>query len=168
MKKIFMPDGIFPDIYSIPTELFTSAGIRAIVSDIDNTLVTYDDAKPTEKLIEWLDGLAEAGIKTAYLSNNEVERVRIFNEETQFIAVGKARKPLTGNLKRICDMLRCEKSEICLLGDQIFTDVLCGNLYGVKTYLVSPIKDRTDFFTRLKRKCEKPIIKAYKRRRFNK
>lgn len=168
MKKIFMPDGIFTDIYEISPDFFASQGIKVIVSDIDNTLVTYDDEVPTPSLTAWLDGLKRAGIKICYLSNNEVERVEIFNKATAFEAIGKARKPLTGNLKRICKALNCKKEETCLLGDQIFTDVLCGNLYGIKTFLVSPIKDKTDFFTRFKRKCEKPIVKAFKKQQFNK
>lgn len=46
MFSLFMPDRVYNDIYEITPEVLTSQGIRALILDIDNTLVTYDDPKP--------------------------------------------------------------------------------------------------------------------------
>ena len=63
----FMPDGIFDDIYAITPEFLLSLGVRGLILDIDNTLVTYDDPIPTEKVAGWLEAMHDAGISTAFV-----------------------------------------------------------------------------------------------------
>ena len=46
-----VPDFMFSSVYDITPEFFKENGITSIVSDIDNTLVTYDDEKPTKQLL---------------------------------------------------------------------------------------------------------------------
>ena len=50
MFSLFMPDRVYNNIYEITPKALTSQGIRALILDIDNTLVTYDDPKPTERV----------------------------------------------------------------------------------------------------------------------
>ena len=59
------------------------------------------------------------------------------------------------------------RENVCMLGDQIFTDVLAGQNAGLKTILVPPIKDKTDILTRSKRVLEKPFLKKYKKKHKN-
>ena len=49
MFSLFMPDRVYNDIYEI-TRGTDLSGIRALILDIDYTLVTYDDPKPTERV----------------------------------------------------------------------------------------------------------------------
>ncbi len=154
----FQPDHIFESTYGITPEFFISNGIKYVISDIDNTLITYDDAGPTQRCRDWIDQMTEAGIKIAFLSNNKNDRVAVFNESLGFSAYAKAGKPFAKKAKMLLAEMGAEKSETCLLGDQLLTDVLCGKSLGVKTVLVSPIKDRTDAFTKFKRKLEKLIL----------
>ena len=51
--------------------------------------------------------------------------------------------------------------EAALIGDQIFTDVLCGNRAGVVSILTAPICDRDQFVTKIKRGIEKQVLKIY-------
>ena len=159
-----VPDFLFSSVYDITPEFFKENGITSIVSDIDNTLVTYDDEKPTKQLLKWLEGLNECGISVSFVSNNSHERVRIFNEELGFFAVGKSGKPFKKNVLRALEKMNAEKKNACIIGDQVFTDVLAGRNAGIRTVLVPPIKDKTDVFTKFKRLLEKPILKAYKNR----
>lgn len=160
----FVPDFMFSSVYDITPEFFKENGITSIVSDIDNTLVTYDDEKPTKHLLKWLEELNECGISVSFVSNNSHERVRIFNEELGFFAVGKSGKPFKKNVLRALEKMNAEKKNACIIGDQVFTDVLAGRNAGIRTVLVPPIKDKTDVFTKFKRVLEKPILKAYKKR----
>ncbi len=160
----FVPDFMFSSVYDITPEFFKENGITSIVSDIDNTLVTYDDEKPTKQLLKWLEGLKECGISVSFVSNNSHERVRIFNEELGFFAVGKSGKPFKKNVLRALEKMNAEKKNACIIGDQVFTDVLAGRNAGIRAVLVPPIKDKTDVFTKFKRVLEKPILKAYKKR----
>ena len=61
--------------------------------------------------------------------------------------------------------LGVQPNQTACLGDQIYTDVLCGKWARLQwTLLVPPIKDKTDLFTRFKRLMEKPVLKKYWRR----
>ena len=48
-----------------------------------------------------------------------------------------------------------------MIGDQLFTDILGGNRFGVKTILVTPIEKKESIHTRIKRPFEKIILKNY-------
>lgn len=165
--SLFVPDFIFDNFYSITPEFLKENNISAIVSDIDNTLVTYDDEKPTLRVLSWLESLASADIKISFVSNNSHERVRIFNEALGFFAVGKSGKPFKKNVLYAIEYMNVPRENVCMLGDQIFTDVLAGQNAGLKTILVPPIKDKTDILTRSKRVLEKPFLKKYKKKHKN-
>lgn len=161
MKYLFYPDDYKPHFYDYDAAYLTARGIRYLTCDIDNTLVTYDDAVPTAEVYAWLRSLGEAGITVAFLSNNASERVSRFNAALGLYATADAHKPLPGALKRFLASVGCEKAACAHLGDQVFTDVLMARLCGISPLLVPPIKDRLTLFFRIKRACEKPIVARY-------
>ncbi len=152
------PDFTFNSTFDITPEFFKEHNITAVVSDIDNTLVTYGDDKPTEECIKWINSLKESGIQIALLSNNTPKRVKIFNEQLGFHSYGRGLKPLRRYAQQLIDSMGAKNENVCIIGDQIFTDVLCGKRMGIKTVLVKPIKDKTDRFTKLKRMLEKKLL----------
>ncbi len=52
-KKNFFPFDYYDSIYSIDYKKLYDDGIRLILTDLDNTLISYKDSMPNEKLIEW-------------------------------------------------------------------------------------------------------------------
>ena len=50
---------------------------------------------------------------------------------------------------------------MCMIGDQIVTDVLAGNRFRIMTVLVDPLGDADLKITGLNRKIEAKIIKKY-------
>ena len=165
MLKNLMPDGIFASFRDITPELLCEMGIKAILLDIDNTLVTYDDPEPTEEVLAWLDAMKSAGILAAFVSNNESpERVDVFNRGLGLYATSRSKKPLPVGFRRAMRALGVKPCECLAIGDQIFTDVWGGKNAGARAFLVPPIKDRTDWFFRFKRKLEAPIIRKYKKK----
>lgn len=158
-----MPDFIFRDIYSITPDFIAENKVKGLILDIDNTLVTYDDPKPTERVSEWLDSMQKAGVKLAFISNNGMERVTKFNEELGFFASWKSKKPFPFMLKKAMRAMGTDKASTLAVGDQIFTDVTAGKLAGVRTVLVEPIKDLTTRFNLFKRRMEKIVLSGVKR-----
>lgn len=53
-----------------------------------------------------------------------------------------------------------KKSELAIVGDQIFTDVLCARLAGVTSVMVDPIELETFPFFRFKRALERLILRG--------
>ena len=164
MLKNLMPDGMFDRFCDITPELLNKMGIKALLLDIDNTLVTYDDPEPTAEVMAWLSAMEAAGIKAAFVSNNESpERVDTFNRGLGLYATSRSKKPLPTGFRRAMRALGVKPCECLSVGDQIFTDVWGAKNAGAKAFLVPPIKDRTDWFFRLKRKLEAPIIRRYRK-----
>lgn len=161
-KKYLIPDVFYNDIYEVTPEFLTKAGVRALVLDIDNTLVTYDDPEPTESVLAWFKGMQGAGISIAFVSNNKHPRVNKFNEKLGFFARGKGGKPFAKHVRRAMAHMGVTPGETALIGDQLLTDILAARTAKLnKALLVKPIKDKTDAFTRFKRWLEKPFIKKY-------
>ena len=53
---------------------------------------------------------------------------------------------------------------MCIIGDQIVTDVLAGKRFRIKTVLVDPLGEKDLKITGLNRKIEAKIIKRYEKR----
>ena len=161
MKHLLIPDLICDTVYGVPFEEFYQKGIRALAFDIDNTLVSYDTPEPDEKLTAFLRSLRERGFSIAFVSNNDAARVDRFNASLGFLALPDSHKPLTGGLKRVMKEFGVKKGEFLMVGDQLLTDCLCARLAGVSVVTVPPIQPVENRFFRLKRKIEKPFIRAY-------
>ena len=61
-------------------------------------------------------------------------------------------------LKRVLRIIRIPKNELVVVGDQIFTDILAGKFAGIRTILVDPVSQTSEFpATRVMRMVEKII-----------
>lgn len=155
------PDRTFLCYRDLTPEILASEGIEVLLLDIDNTLAPYEQPEPDEHIRAWLQSLADAGVRVAFLSNNHADRVTLFNQTLGLPMRYDAHKPLAGNAKKMIARLGGDKKHAALMGDQIFTDVFCARLAGIRAFLVPPIKDRTDCGTRFKRWLEKGILRRY-------
>lgn len=168
MTSLLLPDYMFDKAIDITPEFLLSVGIRSIFVDIDNTLAPYEAPEPNERTKAWFADLHRHGITTVLVSNNDEARVRRFNRELRLPAYFNCGKPST---KCYLDALRRigrDRAETCVIGDQIFTDVLAGKRLGLRAILVPPIHDKNTFFFRFKRFFEKPIIYYFKRQQVKK
>lgn len=163
-EKLLMPDEMYGSFCEITPEHLTALGIKYIFSDIDNTLATYDDPTPPDEVLRWIDKMEKNGIKVAFVSNNNEERVARFNEKTKLTAYSNARKPLLGKLGKAMNDLGAERGNSLLLGDQLLTDAAAGNRAGMYVIIVPPIKDVPTPFFRFKRKIEAPYIRKFRKK----
>lgn len=160
-ENYLVPDLVLSSFREITPALLEEHGIRYILSDIDNTLVTYDDAEPTPDVLAFLGMLAENGVTIGFLSNNHADRVDRFNRDLGFTAIADAGKPGVKAAKEAMRQMGALPENTMFLGDQLLTDAACARQLGLYTVIVPPIKDRTDLFNRSKRWIEKPYMKRY-------
>ncbi len=161
----FVPDYYFDTVYEVTPELLKKHGVKGLILDIDNTLVPYEIAEPTAENIAWLNLMHENGIKTAFVSNNHEDRVVLYNKSLGCPAFFDSGKPFKKACTRALEAMALAPSEAAIIGDQVFTDVLCGRNAKLRlAVLVKPIKDKTNLFFKSKRLLEKPIIAIYNRR----
>ena len=164
MSNKFIPTKIYNNIYEITPDALTAEGVKALILDIDNTLVTYDDPTPTESVLEWLNSMHNAGIQTAFVSNNHKERVELFCNGLNCYFHADAGKPSRRYMREAMEHMGTDVSNTVCVGDQLFTDVWAGSRCGMRAFLVPPIKDKTTLFFRTKRLLEKPFLRIYRKR----
>lgn len=165
--SLFAPDHTFLCYRDVSAEFLREQGIDALLLDIDNTLAPYEQPTPDPQICAWLRSLTDAGIGVAFLSNNHAQRVELFNKDLGLPMRYDAYKPLPRQAKLMVKRLGVDRHRAALMGDQIFTDVLCAHLAGMHAFLVPPIVDRTDRGTRFKRKMERKILKRYYKKHTN-
>jgi HAD superfamily phosphatase (TIGR01668 family) len=160
--SLFYPTIMRKRVSDITPEVLKGLGVRALLLDVDNTLTTHNNPVPDSDALEWLAEMQKAGILVCLASNNRMRRVRPFAKSLGADYVANACKPLPVGFFRAARRLRLPAKAFAVVGDQIFTDILGGNLFGAKTLLLEPIEFETGPFFRLKRKLEKGILKKYR------
>lgn len=157
--NVFLPNQHVKSVFDIRPEELKDKGIKGIITDLDNTLVAWNQKEATEKVIEWFEQMKSHDIKITIVSNNNQERVQFFCEPLSAPFLYSARKPLKKAFKTAARQMGLGKNQVVVIGDQIMTDILGGNLAGLYTILVVPIVQTDGKITRLNRKIERFILR---------
>lgn len=161
---------IYPNIYlesvkEITIELLKENNIKALILDVDNTILDFDRKIP-KGVKQWCENLKGEGIKFCILSNtNKEEKVKMVAETLNLPYFHLATKPFKKGFKKAIKLLEEKEENIAVVGDQIFTDVIGANRCNLFAILVKPISEKDLLVTRIKRPLENMIIKAYLRNR---
>lgn len=157
---IFTPCSRYARVADISPAALRSAGIRGVLLDVDNTLSPHNAPDPEPDAVRWLHALADAGIAAVIVSNNRAPRIAPFAARLGLPYVCRGAKPLPAGFRRAQRMLGLPRSALAVVGDQLFTDMLGGNLAGMTTLLVDPIQPEHGWFFRLKRALERPLLRG--------
>ncbi len=131
-------------------------GVRLVLLDRDNTCVPRDAAEPPAEVMAWLGRAREVGLKLCLVSNNfHSSQVRGSAEHMGVDVVDHAMKPLPFALVRAMRLMGSMPGETVMIGDQVFTDVVAGNLAGVRTVLVRPQSRKDLWYTHVFRVFER-------------
>ena len=145
-------------VLDITTELLEDNKIKGLILDLDNTLTTHDNPKPADGVLNWLDVMKKSGVKLMIVSNNHGHRVKPFAEMLGLEFVSEGRKPLSKGINEAQKRMGIPFSQLAVVGDQIFTDILGANLKRIKSIYVKPIEHEKTTFFKIKRKAEKLFL----------
>ena len=149
-------------ITDITVELLKQHDIKALLLDVDNTMSTHHGTVLTDGLMEWIAAMKESGIKLMVLSNSKRFRIEPFAARIGLPFISLGCKPLPTGYLRGVKALGEKRKNVAIVGDQIFTDILGGNIVGVKSILLTPIKLEDGWSFKVRRKLEKKLYKKYK------
>ncbi|MGN7409787.1 MULTISPECIES: YqeG family HAD IIIA-type phosphatase [unclassified Sporosarcina] len=164
MYSYFLPDQYVKDVYQLSPTDFINRGIKGIITDLDNTLVAWDRPDATPEIATWIKEMQDAGLQVTILSNNNELRVKAFSEPIKTPFIFSARKPLSKAFRKALDQMGLQKEEVVMIGDQVMTDILGGNRFGLQTILVVPVASSDGFMTKFNRQLERRILKTLKRK----
>lgn len=158
----FKPRVRIDKMTDITPQMLRNAGIKALLLDIDNTMTTHNNPVPAEGVQDWIDRMKAMGFRLMIVSNNNGERVSKFSRLVGLEYEGSAKKPLAVGLRRACRRLEVQPSETAVVGDQIFTDIIGGNLLGAYTVMTRMYEPEGMAFFKFKRACERFIMKFWR------
>ena len=157
-----MPYEYASSVYDIDYHKLKSMGYKGLLFDIDNTLVHHgDDSNP--KVDKFFQELKDMGFKCVMVSDNNEERILRFLKNIDAMYIAEAGKPGTKCYYKAMKMLNMDKSEVVMIGDQIFTDIRGANRAGIASILVHYIVIPGVTKIGKKRYLEKVIMFFYKR-----
>ena len=133
------PDYNLKDIYEINFEELKSKGIKALLFDLDSTLMKSKSAAYAKKTLEWLSTFQKEFI-VAVLSNNfNTEYIKKVQGQSTFDVLGACNKPNPKILLEYLENARIKPTEAVMIGDRPLTDILVGKRAGCMTILVGSI-----------------------------
>ena len=162
MLERLYPNVYLDSTYEIDFEQYYQDGYRAIIFDIDNTLVPHG-APADQRAIALFKRLHALGYQTMMLSNNKEPRVKMFCDAVDVEYIYKAGKPNPANYREAMKRMHTDEKNTLFVGDQIFTDVWGANKAGIYSILVKPIHPKEEIQIVLKRYLEKVVLFCYKR-----
>ena len=138
-EKLPIPKCSAQDIYESTPEFVREQGVELLLMDLDNTLSPYIVDEATEELKEWIRILQAGGIEPFIFSNNKGDRPMLFARQLGLEYVKLAKKPRQDVLHQVLEAKGYTPAQTAIIGDQIYTDVLCGAIGGLYTIVVKPI-----------------------------
>ena len=158
-----IPKKIYKNIYQVDYKKLKKEGIKCLLFDLDNTCIGYHEKEPTRELKKLFNDLKKDGFKVIIFSNAKKKRLAPFKnlvEDYYYLST----KPLQRNFKKVIKKYNYEKEEVCIIGDQIFTDVLGGNRAGNITCLVEPLTKEDFIITKIFRKLEQRVLRKIEKK----
>lgn len=161
-----LPSLLVHRITDLTPQLLTDRGIKLLMLDFDNTIVPYTTDMPTPEVEQWLKTMCQSDIQICVVSNSHKDRVPKFCAQRGIPCITHAKKPSPSGVKRCMEQFSITGKQAALVGDQIYTDTLAGNLAGVQSILVDAIYNH-NFWLKARHVLELPFIFAARKRRWN-
>ena len=101
-----------------------------LMCDLDFTLTPRWKRVPSEKLIRWINGMLDSGIRVVIVSNNRFEkRVKRYAEDDRLLQplpyMYLAGKPYPGCIDNVLRSFGVAPEEVALIGNSNRTDMEC-------------------------------------------
>lgn len=164
MPFSLLPTFVADAVTDISPAFLRSRNIRLLMLDFDNTIVPYTTNDPTAEVAAWLEEMKASGIAACVVSNSRNDRVPAFCGKYGLDCILRSKKPFPVGIPKCLEKYGIPAGQAVMVGDQIFTDTLGGNLGGTQTILVKPIHNH-NFWLKARHVLEQPFIYLARKRR---
>lgn len=154
----FVPSMYKKDIFNIDYEYLKKEGIKCIIFDLDNTIAIFDEKRMYSKTKNLLNRLKK-DFKVVIMTNNFKTRITWLSQELDVDFISFALKPCKKGFRKVQEKYNFSKNDMCVVGDQLITDILGGNRFKIMTILVDPISKRDLSITKISRILENKIFR---------
>jgi uncharacterized protein len=160
-RGLLRPRELLENIEVITPQFMAERNLRGLLLDLDNTLIPYGSYEDRAEVLSWAAELRQAGIQLYLLSNATASRARFWLDKLEFVGVGMAAKPFQRSYRQALSQMELAASQVGMVGDQLFTDMLGGNIAGMYTIMVHPLVNNSLPHTKFARRIERLVLKRY-------
>jgi HAD superfamily phosphatase (TIGR01668 family) len=140
VRHLLRPDLVLSTtLAELPLERLLRRDIRALVLDVDRTLLPRRQAELPPAMELWLRQAMQRLQLHLFSNNPSRRRIGAVAERLGLPFTTSAAKPRRSALRRVLAELGLPPAQVALAGDRLFTDVLVGNRLGLYTVLVKPV-----------------------------
>lgn len=138
------PDKNLKSIYDINLQELKEHGIKAMLFDLDSTLMASKSGCYSDEMQNWLKKIKAEFFMAVVSNNKNPEYIEKVKQVSDFPLLFNACKPKTAPAKEFLKQHNLDAKDCVLVGDRPLTDILCGKLLGCKTILVDSITADTE------------------------
>jgi HAD superfamily phosphatase (TIGR01668 family) len=139
MRSFITPDLVWRQpINTLTVDQLKSYGLRALILDVDNTLVSDDEEDVSPLAQDWINAMRQH-FQIALASNNfSHKRIQRIATTLDLPYRSRARKPSRRAVNELLMELNLPVAEVAMIGDRLFTDTIVGKRLGLFAILVEP------------------------------
>lgn len=156
----YVPKMYKKTIYDVNYDLLKENGIKCLIYDLDNTLLKVDKSIPKKDICDLIKKLKRDFNIYIISNNSSKKRIGSVADRLGIEYVSFALKPFSKGFSKVRKLHNYKKTEMCIIGDQIMTDILGGNRYGIYTVLLEPLSKEELKVTLFNRFLEKKALKG--------
>ncbi|HEK9106737.1 TPA: YqeG family HAD IIIA-type phosphatase [Streptococcus equi subsp. zooepidemicus] len=145
-------------VYDLRANDLLRQGITAVLVDLDNTLIAWDNPDGTPEVRAWLDEMTIADISVVIVSNNTYSRVERAVSRFGVDFIARAMKPFAYGINKAIDRYGFDRDEVVMVGDQLMTDIRASHRAGIKSVLVKPLVTSDAWNTKVNRWRERRVL----------
>lgn len=167
LMDLGVPNEFQKSIFDIDYDHIYNTKHRLLIFDFDNTLVPWHSDFIPEKVKDLMIKLRDKGFDILVATNGRESRFKDLKQEFHDLDINiqpLSLKPLTFKIRRKIRSLNKKPYECVLIGDQLFTDILAGNISGFYTVKIEPLSSREGKWTKFVRNFEKLSIKIMRKK----
>ncbi|NJR70817.1 MAG: YqeG family HAD IIIA-type phosphatase [Synechococcales cyanobacterium CRU_2_2] len=126
-------------VLDLTPELLNHHGLRGLILDVDDTLLSTYSGNLSAEVHQWIDSLRPH--TQIWLVSNNINRPRIakIGRALDLPYLWGAGKPSRRKLRQAAEEMALPSAQLGMVGDRLFTDVIAGNRLGMFTVLVEPM-----------------------------
>ncbi len=157
---ILKPDYNEISLFDIDFTELKKQGIKAVLFDLDSTVMPSKSGKYPENVRELLNNLKQNFVVAIVSNNKKKEYIEKVQAQSDFSVIGNANKPSPKVALEFLKSVSVDPKDAVMIGDRPLTDILAGKLMGSKTILVDSITRETENKpTRFVRALERLVIR---------
>jgi uncharacterized protein len=129
-----------PTVAAIDLDRLVAAGIKGMILDLDNTIVSENDRYISPHAIDWIDRAKQLDIKLFLLSNGKRRyRVEYWSNYLEIPAIHPAKKPFPASFDRAMRQMQLSPRGVVVIGDSRHTDILGAWWVGCRSIQVASL-----------------------------